>query len=1320
MKRILAFVGIVGIFAATVVAYGYLTSDRFGQRVIAILENEASKQGISLSVGAMRLSGVAPHLVIHNVSLKKDNSLGVDIASVEIEVDPFQLFSGSLKLSRLNVDSVTLDVHMPEPPQQDNAAKPDAVWPGMDIDFGHLPFGLACQDGNIKNVAVNLFAGKGTKVLHLSGAKLNLEMQGRGYYRVKTDIRSGWWTIPDTELHETLDGASFALLLQRRGLSLEKLKIKALGGSIALNGKIADLRSPEMSLASQVSAPLSSIKKLVPGFPVTRGTASANIIASGTITDPAIEGKVIIKDAEFEIDSDEIYKVDFAALPFTFADMDVHIKSGVVHTGPEGKIFIYKADLSLGDEKLPVSASIDFEEMELAELLDDLTVPGAFTTLKINGSATLAGTGKPFELKGKADLKTHDFNLYNQSFRTANARDDLIMRVPTARVKTDITINDKRVRLTNGTVSRNGTVVDVIRNDFNYMETIYLEYASRHIDMKDVGKIIGLGFGGSGTLHCAITLYPNPLSTEKPLIIGNLDMKDFSLEGFSLGTVKADVKFKDYILRFNNIIAKLKKSRLQTNLAFDFRKKEPRMSADWFSEGFALSSMFKLAGIDPLPPVTGKLFGAGDMHGPLDALRGSVDAHVTDVDVAGFKIPVVHAKVVISPGWNIAFNKLDAIFKEGRVSITGTLSEKQELDFTLVSHDLLAQHIPWVISSLPDLSGPVLLDAKFKGTTDKPFAKGNCILPDPVLGTTPVGETRFTFGLKDGRIGIDGHIMGNQAIAQMEIDTGKGNFTLTGSSESFDFAKIVQAVGPSEVGSGTVAFNTSLKGTLARPKQVNGYIDISKFGLSVGRLKFGIDKTARIKFTRGVMELRKQKIVGPKGVALSVSGRVSPNMAAELVISGEAPLEIVPELTGAKWQSDGTLSLKMSITGNPKGGFLVDGRSTIRDASFLISKNMPRLENVGATLLFSGNKILIERLSGTMGGGLAKGSGVLELADDLLPKSVSINLSLNKVKYPISADIKPVLSGDIVFEGGREPPYSFKGDLKIVELRYVNKIPWEMRLFENISKIFAPRKQSAIRLDTKPSFTFDIGFFGRDTVQLDNNMGQVDFTADMRLVGSDVATGLKGTLSASKGFLLFQRKNLNVDSFIVRFTDESRIYSAFDVSMTSESIDYTCGDKEGSTTISIRIKGTEDDYQLEYTASSPDLIDKTQIWSVLLANNCGMQQQDFENEMKNLVGGIVTTPLEQSLGVETSIVFEPVQTSATTTKVVPRFTVGKSLTPNMTIIYSSTFAEEEGDDRRVKLKYRKKNLTVYGEWSSGNRLQQGGFGIDVMYHIDIE
>ena len=1325
MKRILAIAGIAGLVILSVAAYAYITSDAFGRRIIAIIEQKAAQQGIGLTIGSLRLSGTAPHIILGNVSVKKDDALALTVANVEVDVDPYQLFGGSIKLSRLDLDTVNVAVRLPESATPDAAASPNAPaqpaapFSGLDIDFGSLPLGLACQTGNIKNVTFNLTDGGGTRLVHLNGAKMKLEMQGKGYYRLNTDIRSGWWIVPGTTSREDLSEASFSLLLQRRGLSLEKLKVEALGGTVTLNGKIADLRKAEGSLSARISAPLTSIQKIAPDFPTTRGTASAHVIASGPFDNPVLEGKVVIKDAEIEIDEREIYKVDFASVPFTFANREIHVKGGVVHSGPEGKIHIYKADASL-DGEIPVTASIDFEELELAELLDDLTVTGAFVKLKINGSANVTGSGKPFVLKGKADLDTHDFLLYNQSFRTARDKADRIMAVPKARVRTDITINDKRVRLTNGTVTRNKSVVDVIRNDFNFMDTIYLEYASKHIDMKDVGDIIGLSFGGAGTLHSAITLYPMPQSKEKPLIVGNLNMDDFSLEEFSMGTVKADVKFKDTILRFNNIVAKLKTSRMQSNLAFDFRKQKPIFTADWFSEGFALSSAWKLAGIDPMPPVEGRLFGAGDFHGPLDALSGSADAHVTDVDIAGFTIPVVHTDLKFTPGWNVTFNKLDAIFKEGRVGMTGTLTEKGVIDFTAASTDLLVQNIPLLSQKLPDLTGPVQLEATVTGTLKKPHMKGICLLPDPVLGTTPLQETRFTLNLDKTLLTIDALLLGNQIQGQARIHTDTEAFTLKASSASFDFATLVRALGSSGIDSGTIAFDTAVKGKLSRADQISGSIDISRFNLQVGRLPFSIDKPAQISVKKGVMELRSQKIRGPKGVALSLSGRISPGMAAELVLSGEIPLEIVPDLTGGTWQADGSLSLKMSITGNPKGGFLIDGRSFIREASFLVSRSLPRLENVGATLVFSGNKILVERLSGTMGGGLAKGSGVLALSKDLTPQSMSLSLSLNKVRYPVSADIKPVLSGDLQFEGGKEPPYTLKGDVRIIELRYTNKIPWEMRLFENLSKVFAPKKHSAIRLDTEPVLNFNIGIYGRDTVQLDNNMGQVDFTADMRLVGNNVSPGLLGTLSASKGFLLFQRKNLNVDSFIVRFTDPSRIYADFDISMTSETIDYTCGEKQGTTTISIRIKGTQDDYQLEYTASSPDLIDKTQIWSVLLANNCGMQQQDFENEMKNLVGGIVTTPLEQSLGVETSIVFEPVQTSPTTTKVVPRFTVGKSLTPNMTIIYSSTFAEEEGDDRRVQLKYRKKNLTLYGEWSSGNRLQQGGFGIDVMYHIDIE
>jgi hypothetical protein len=352
-----------------------------------------------------------------------------------------------------------------------------------------------------------------------------------------------------------------------------------------------------------------------------------------------------------------------------------------------------------------------------------------------------------------------------------------------------------------------------------------------------------------------------------------------------------------------------------------------------------------------------------------------------------------------------------------------------------------------------------------------------------------------------------------------------------------------------------------------------------------------------------------------------------------------------------------------------------------------------------------------------VGGGDLKARGRFQLGSHWNLVDGMLALDVDRVMLELTRRVHPIVSGHVEIAGNKRP-FLVNGALNIEELLYTENIPWERQLFENMSTLFL-RNSEYDPLENPESvlLRFDLGVTGDRSVKVDNNVARLELSTDLRLVGSEQRFGLLGALSATEGTLHFQDKDLFVESFFVQFKDADRIFAHFDVLAETEEIEYQCGENESTTRIKVQVKGNEEEFNANYTADAPDLAEKSQVWSVLINGDCGLDPTTLDVGVRNLAGGLITDPIERQIGISTRIAFEPVATDSGQTRVVPRFYVSKRLTPKLSLEYSSTI-DEEVDHSRVRLRYRQRDIFLQGEWDSDSLQSQGDFGIDLKFRYE--
>ncbi len=1299
-------------------AYLYVTSPAFGQFVAQKIAVEFKKQGVDFTAQFLSFSIFAPNARAEKVGFRSKNNLMATVKELSVDLEPFQKDFVPTRFRSVKINGVSIAAQLPK---DDGTKKDDkdkdkkkSDIEGIDLDFNDLPMGLYFQSLVIKNMSFMLLDSDARLIFSVNDCEINLNYnKSAGQYQLSVFVGSGKARLPETDnIIEEVNNVRFSMTLKDRSVKLHEFAFKMLGGEYKIAANFPDLRSLKGYIDFRVDTDIAEAYDRYPQYvPNSYGRLTAEGMISGSLKNPSFKGTVEIADARIMPQKNIIFAVEKAKIPLIATKKKVSIINASVWVGEKESIFIHDAEIGL-DGEIPVNAKLELKGAPLENILEDLTLKGAFVKLDVFGKIDVKGSLNPFSLKGSANLSPQNLYVYSHAYNHPKKKNDHILTVPSADVTVDIEINKDRVRLTNGIVTRNESLVKVVRNDFNFDGTLYLEYMSPRMKLTDPGKIVGLSFDGTGSLRCAISI------ASAVVIKASSEFEDFSINGIPIGRVKSKVEFAGDVLSFADInLADLKGGKAQANLRFDFRR-DMRIVSDFYAEGMELNKIITALKIKDAAGFKGKLYAAGEISGAPGKMSGSITGNITNVSAFGLNVPALHVDVSVIDQKKVAVNALDAVFKKGSISVSGEIAEDEKLDFKIKSKELRIESVDSIKDYLSKLTGEAELQAEIGGTVKSPKIKGSLFMPSPFFDKRPLEPLDVAFAYSEDVFTASSSVSNKRLAASATADFKERKLHADFALADFEINKLLKPLADKEIEGGALTGSGSVTAPFDNFAKAAGSFKIDGGWVSVMGLRLEIKNAEPALLGGGKIEIKQISAEGPYDSRITLKGTADSDGTYDFLIAGGANAKIAAKLLKAKkWQTQGELEFKISISGSAKTPMIADGMARAKNGTFLMP-GAPKIENIEAAALISGRKIIVDSMKGTISEGTMSLSGEIALDDDMAIKKWALELSMQKLAVPLTDKLKPVFNAQLSLEGSKFP-LLLKGDVKILDMSYTANIPWEMRLFENISKIFSPpRKSKLVTAMEEPVLNFDVNVYGKETIKIYNNLAQLNFTSELKLVGDNLSPGLLGSLSAYKGIIKFQTKDFNVSSFIVTFKDQNKIYPEFEVNAVTDQLDYKCGTNEGRTKITARISGNEDEYQLDYSSDASDLVDKTQVWSVLIAGDCGMRQETFESEMKNLVGGILTNPIEKSFGVETRIVFEPMTSATGTTKVVPHFTIGKALTPNLTALYSSTFAEDEGDDRKLQLKFHSKDFSIYGAWSSGNTQKQGGLGLDFVYQYE--
>jgi translocation and assembly module TamB len=649
-----------------------------------------------------------------------------------------------------------------------------------------------------------------------------------------------------------------------------------------------------------------------------------------------------------------------------------------------------------------------------------------------------------------------------------------------------------------------------------------------------------------------------------------------------------------------------------------------------------------------------------------------------------------------------------ALLGGGHISFGGSLTDEGVYDGTAEVQGVDAAALLPPAEPRVRIGGQLQGRATLQGTRDRPRLRAALRSDRLFVGDEGLGALDTTLtGSGDGRVAVDAKCRSARVDLALRGFVGAAppyaaDLHLESTSTSVDpFVRVAFPSLPPPLGV-IVTGQLALRGPLASPGSLSGEATLSELSLLFPEYPVKSREPARLELASGAFRLGALRLAG-EGTDLEIAGDAGVLGSGALAVTarGTADLRALAALS-RRLRGSGSARLSVNVSGttaDPR----VDGRLTLEGAGLRVRGFPHGLEGTEGTVRFNESALEVEGLTGTLAGGSVELQGRATYA---LGKVTSFDLRpLGKgiaLRYP--EGIRSLLDADIRLFGDDDRQW-LTGTIDVKQATY-------SRRYDVASELMATRSSAEGATTLEDSLRFALKIRAPGTLRIDNNLANLQARADLTLQGSASEPVVVGRAEVDRGRLYFQGQTYVIRRGVIDFTNPRKIDPLFDIEGETRIRSYR---------VSLRVNGTLD--RVTPTLSSDPPLSSVQILNLLagadesvvssLTEAQAGQTQLAATGAATLAAGRLSEQVGLERGVERvfglnrfSIDPSIVRGGAGTTTSA-RLTVGKRLTPDLSVIFSQDL---RGTEERI--------LSV--EYILSDRLsllltreQPGGLGFDL-------
>jgi outer membrane protein insertion porin family len=589
-------------------------------------------------------------------------------------------------------------------------------------------------------------------------------------------------------------------------------------------------------------------------------------------------------------------------------------------------------------------------------------------------------------------------------------------------------------------------------------------------------------------------------------------------------------------------------------------------------------------------PVSGDLTGTLKIAGRKESLEGSGSVTVANGAIMGEPIELASADIIFTQGRMRATNVLvraaaGEIRGEAEVDLAN-----EHFSYTIASSSIDLSKIKLLESIRDLLGGTIVLKSTGAGTFTQPELVVEATLEGATLRglTLPEGfpPPSLYLAIRNGRLIVRGAIAdivsieGEGAVGENNAIDGLVRVTI---SDLARVALMTPATATIPV-SGNVVVDLKLGGRLSPVEALVVEATAPVFNLKIAEHEFTAPEPLRVTLRNGRVEfdsfvLRRTdsvfavtgfaEITGAKRVDVDVRGRV------------EAALL---QLFVADVRAEGSVDVAISVDGTVTAPRVL-GTAELQDAQVKFAGFPQLIDQLNGTLRFRGDRIEIESVRATIGGGTVVAGGSIAL-QDMKPQSARITLQGTDVALRYYEGLTVEGNFNLLFTGDLERAL-LQGDVDVTRGLYFKDFDIQQTL---LNALLARNRVTPVSAATwQDRIGLRLHLSAPDTLAVQNNIADVTGSAELDVTGTLANPVIIGEVTLDEGGRVrIQNVDYRVARGTVAFQNPFRIDPFFDVTIEGTVSGFGSSETEGGPyEVTVNVTGTLDRITPSITSDPP-------------------------------------------------------------------------------------------------------------------------------------
>ena len=615
------------------------------------------------------------------------------------------------------------------------------------------------------------------------------------------------------------------------------------------------------------------------------------------------------------------------------------------------------------------------------------------------------------------------------------------------------------------------------------------------------------------------------------------------------------------------------------------------MSLDIDAQSFPVADIVKFLDLGTVP-VAGDVTGKLHLEGPKSALEGSGAITIRNGTLYGEPVTTATATIAFTKGTMRATN-VNVVSPAGTVTGQAEFNlSTNQFNYSIQSSSIDLSKVK-VLSSLAGmLGGNLTLTSTGAGTLDQPEAVLNATLNQATLRglNLPPGSPppQLYIAIRNGQLIVKG-----SAADILTID-GTGSVaadgTLSGNVQIriSDLARAV-ALSPNTAAlpaAGKMTVNLQLGGKMSSLEALRIDATFPEFDVSISEHRFSPARPLHVSLRDGriVLDDFQLALEGTDSqFAASGYAGLTGTKALNVTLNGTLEAALL-ELFVPGSRAEGHVAISGGIHGTMDKP-LLSGTAELRDAQVRFPGFPQLIDHITGTLIFRGDRVDIDSLKMTLGGGTVTAGGSIALSG-MTPQSARLRLVGEGVTIRYFEGL--TIEGDFNLAlTGATDRMALDGDVNVTRALYFRDVDIGAALLNavllrrGVTPIVSASWQDKVHLN--------VHLVSNGTLAIRNNIADVTGSGDLTVAGTLANPAVIGNVTFDEGGRVrFQNIDYTLAQGSISFQNPFRIDPYFDITLEGRlNGGFTEVQESGPIEVTVNITGTVDRITPTITSDPP-------------------------------------------------------------------------------------------------------------------------------------